>query len=344
MTSLNELHFNIDEFEGSKMVYIIPDNFGTFESEIAIYYNKKKSKTKNKDEKIKKKEDLEDASNKLFLKTPKMYCPFDPSESKYTYEGNTYTAPYRNLALSFRHIGHLYNEDKVDKLKKFVAMVDDVNREIIITNSSILVKKKKKSETISFKNCIVKSDNYPDHCIVNVLPGRNDTPIIGVFDENGKASDFSIIKKNSIVSCILEIRSIKLNTKKCEFRTVYVVHQIRKWKELSSVQLMYKELCLLIDDEDPDDNAFEDLKKKLDQKYNEKLRMPNYTQLIGGQLNYTYQPLPLGIPGPPPPPSVGAPIPPPPPPKKNEILRPAFMVSPDELNSALKKLKQTKKD
>lgn len=354
MSSLNDLHFNINDFDGSKMLYIIPDNFGMFEYEIATYYNGKHSKNLEKNETIKKNinNESKDIYKKLFIKTGKMHCPFDPSENNYTHDGAKYKSTYRTLALSFRHLGNMYNENEVKQLKKFINMLDDTNRQTIMANVTKLIKKKK-TENIVFKNCIVKSQNFPEHCVVNILPGETDEePNVGVFDENGKESKFTIIKKNTIVSCVLEIRSVRLNRKKNEFRTILIVHQIRKWNEMSSVQIMYRNICLLIDEENPDDNAFEDLKKKLDERFNEKLKLTHYTQLIGDRLNYVYQPppmygMPYGAPLPPPPPppsNTNGPPRPPPPPKKEEIMRPAFVVSADELKQAMSKLTKIKKE
>ena len=310
-----DLFLDINKFDEDNMSYIKPILFYKVVRNMGIYY-KKDIGTKNKP--IIKKQ-------KIIVQSPKMVAPFGVKEFK-----NKDRKSYQ-MALSFSTLTNLYNEEEIKKFYYFIKRIDTVNEETIMDYKKEWGLPKK----MTYKKTLQRlSKDYPHHMNINLPYDEKTGFLFNVYNETAEKSGIDIIEKKSIVSVVMELTDIRFND--TEFRTNWTVLQIRKFKPYSPIQDFFMSGCYILDEDNPDDRAFE----LMIDNYRKKLSAPIMSQ-IALQIAPQIAPLPYYAQTNPMQQQKYSTVPPTPPPNKNIIASTFKPPTLAELLDAKKTLKKT---
>jgi len=172
-----------------------------------------------------------------------------------------------------------------------------------------------------------KSD-FPYKMSINLPFDESGKFMFNVYDSSAAKINLGEITKKSIVSAILEVTDIWVNTNSKEFGTNWTAMQIRKFKSYSPIQEFFLITCFLCDEDDPEDPVYDKMIETYKRKLQTPLIFPQFDQNM--RVN-NFNPMNQGMPPPPPPPPVA----------NNGPIMPKFIPSPDQLISAKEGLKKT---
>lgn len=339
MNNHRDIILNYNDFNEEHIIFIKPVAFYKVTKNMGIYYNKEiieksdtdtgSDKKKNKKEKIPK---PIFKRQKIIIQTPKMMVPFDVKEFV-----NKDRKSYQ-MTLSFAPLTNLYNENEVKKFFLFMRKIDSVIDETISDHLTEWKLPQKIKYTRSLKKL---SSDFPHMFNMNLPYDEKEGFLFNVYDESATKSNIAIIKKRCVVSAILELTDLRFGDS--EYRANWNVMQIRKFKPYSPIQEFFMSGCFIIDEDDPEDQAY----AQIIETYQRKIRnMPNFSNMTTMQNIYAnsmanmsnYQ---MQIPPPPGMPSISTVPPPPPPPPKLDAKSIYVPPSADELKNMLGKLKKT---
>jgi len=210
---VNNIFYDIDKHDDENITYVKPVNFPSNRN-IGIF-------VKNK--------------QKLIVRTPKMYVPFDVK----IFKGKN-QSQYR-LNIGFNTLPQLHNEIEINKFYKFVNAIDELNMEVVKLN-----RKKWGMPNLVYKPTINSiSDDFPEFMPVN-LPFDSDF-LFDIYDENKELTTIDCIHKKSIIGLALELTDLWIGENECGCN--WNVLQIRKFSNKSIVQELFNKQCLIIYDE-----------------------------------------------------------------------------------------------
>ena len=360
MNNHKEIILNYNEFNEDNIIFIKPYAFYKVTKNMGIYYNKEikeqidesdesdkseKSRKKEKSEKNKKDKKIKFKRQKIIIQTPKMMVPFGVKEfinkDKKSYQ----------MTLSFAPISNLYNENEVKKYFMFMRKIDRVIEDTISDHLEEWALPKKIKYTKTLKKL---SEDFPHMFSMNLPYDEKEGFLFNVYNESAIKSNIDILDRRCVISAIIELTDLRFNA--TEYRANWNVMQIRKFKPYSPIQEFFMSTCFIVDEDDPDDQAYAQIIETYQRKLQHKIpQIPTmqqyYTNAINqmhtnpsqtNQLqayNQNYQISSISSIQTP---VISVPAPPPPPPPKQSITKTSYIPpSEHELKNMLGKLKKT---
>jgi len=213
---------DVRKIDLNNIIYIKPNFFGVYEKFLGVYYNCPDQVGRKK----------------IIIKTPKMMIPFDIKK----FDNKAHSKC--QLPLSFMAIPAMANEMEIKQFYSFINEIDKLHKSTVREHSL----RWNLPQTMVFK----KSTQYYSKVFApfincNMITYPNYGDCFSVYDEFGKKSDFSILKKKDIVSTIIELTSIKFTD--TEFTAEWTVISVRKHKPYSLINELIMNRGLRFDDE-----------------------------------------------------------------------------------------------
>lgn len=350
MSNHKEIILNYNEFNDDNIIFIKPYAFYKVTKNMGIYYNKEiipdtnidtddsaGSDSNRSEKKNKKKLKIQKPifkRQKIIIQTPKMMVPFGIKEfinkDKKSYQ----------MTLSFAPISNLYNENEVKKFFMFMRKIDNVIEETITEHIEEWNLPSKIKYTKSLKKL---SNDFPHMFNMNLPYDEKEGYLFNTYNESAVKSTIDIIERRCVVSAIIELTDLRFGL--TDYRANWNVMQIRKFKPYSPIQEFFMSGCFIIDEDDPEDQAYaqmiETYQKKLQRKLPSIPSMQQYYTTAMNQMQY-HVPMPMAMSTQPHVPSSLSIVPPPPPPPKQSEVKTAYVPpSESELKNMLGKLKKT---
>jgi len=261
----SSLLINMETFDTDTIVLSKPASFKKNPRAVSIFYKAEETDGDDQTKTVKK---------RIRLMTPKMSVPFGPKD----FENKENDRISHMMSMSFGLLPDIGNDDELRESYKFFRKIDKALEDCIKASKKVLGL----PEKIAFRHSVQRlTDDFPCHLNV-ALPHDGKEFMFKVYDESASESSIKIVEKKSVVSVVLELTEIWFGKEK--FGINWNVLQIRKFKPYSPIREFFLNKCVIMDTDDPDDEAL----KKLVSKYKEDLEK-KFPALMAPYLDKAYE-------------------------------------------------------